>query len=349
MKNPFRVIAIVYLACVAVACSSSTGGSSTGSGTRPPNALMFPAAPAEPVVEWVASYAKRSDVDPRRHKLRRVLVGEEEREPTLMAPTAVAISPDDTLFVVDQELRGVVLINAKARRFEIFQGTARAPLAEPIGVAVAEDGTFYVSDARTRAVYGYDLDLRLQAVLGSPETFVRPTGLALSADGERLAVCDTRAHKVYVLDTRDGSTIYELGGDGQGSRVGEFNFPVAAAFDEQGYLYIADLLNFRIQIFDGAGDFDMTFGQVGDRPGDLNRPRGLAADSSNGLVYEVDAAFQLVQMFNLDGELLMWFGSPGEGPAQFSLPTGIGRRGDILAVADTLNHRVQVFRFLGSP
>ena len=349
MKSLFHVTVIVILASVAHACTSSTGGSNSGSMTGQADGLLFPAAPADPVVEWVASYAKRSDVDPRHHKLRRVLVGEEEREPALLAPTAVAISPDNTLFVVDQELRGVVLINAEKKRFDIFQGTARAPLAEPIGVAVAEDGTLYVSDARSRAVYSYDLELRLRAVLGSPEVFVRPTGLALSADGGRLAVCDTRGHMVYVLDTRDGSTIFELGANEPGSRAGEFNFPVAAAFDEQGYLYVADLLNFRIQVFDGAGDLDMTFGQVGDRPGDLNRPRGLAADSINGLVYEVDAAFQLVQMFNLDGELLMWFGSPGTGPAQFSLPTGIGRRGDMLAVADTLNHRVQVFRFLGAP
>ena len=348
MKYLLRVTALVIVACVAGACSSSTSGSNTGDVTRP-SAFVFPAAPADPVVEWVASYAKRSDVDPRHHKLRRVLVGEEEREPTLLAPTAVAIGPDNTLFVVDQELRGVVLINAETPRFEIFQGTARAPLAEPIGVAVAEDGTLYVSDARTGVVYVYDAELRMRTVLGASENFLRPTGLALSADGGRLAVCDTRAHKVYVLNTGDGSTLFELGGNGQGSEAETFNFPVAAAFDEQDYLYVADYLNFRIQVFDGAGDFDMTFGQVGDRPGDLNRPRGLNADSANGVVYEVDAAFQLVQMFNLDGELLMWFGSPGEGPAQFSLPTGFGLRVNLLAVTDTLNHRVQLFRFLRSP
>jgi hypothetical protein len=63
----------------------------------------------------------------------------------------------------------------------------------------------------------------------------------------------------------------------------------------------------------------------------------------------VDGAFQLVQMFNLDGELLMWFGEPGQGPGQFSLPSGIAKRGELLAVADTLNHRIQLFRFLGAP
>ena len=91
------------------------------------------------------------------------------------------------------------------------------------------------------------------------------------------------------------------------------------------------------------------FGQIGDRPGDLNRPRGLAVDSTAGVIFEVDGAYQLVQMFNLDGEILMWFGGPGTGPGGFDLPSGIARRGNLLAVADTLNSRVQVFRFLGPP
>ncbi len=93
----------------------------------------------------------------------------------------------------------------------------------------------------------------------------------------------------------------------------------------------------------------MAFGQAGDLPGNLNRPRGLGAIAGDGVIFEVDGAFQLVQMFNMDGELLMWFGSPGEGPAQFSLPSGMGLRNGLLAVADTMNGRVQLFRFLGAP
>jgi DNA-binding beta-propeller fold protein YncE len=121
------------------------------------------------------------------------------------------------------------------------------------------------------------------------------------------------------------------------------------AYDEEDYLYVSDFLNFRIQVFDPAGDLELVFGQIGDRPGDLNRPRGLAVDAAAGVIFEVDGAFQLVQMFNLDGEILMWFGGPGSGPGEFDLPSGIARRGDLLAVADTLNSRVQVFRFLGPP
>lgn len=311
--------------------------------------IVYPPAPAAPVVAWEGAIGRQSDVGGGGGSFKRALVGEEEVEPSLRAPTAVAIGPDRTLYVVDQQLRGVVLINRDLKMFELFRGASPGSLAEPVGVAVADDGTLYVSDAKSQAVYVYDAAQRFKVAYGGADLFGRPTAIALSGDGKKLAVCDTRRHLVHVIDTDTGGVAFTLGDRVHGDRQGEFNFPVAAAFDEEGYLYVSDYLNFRIQVFDPAGDLDLVFGSGGDRPGDLNRPRGLAADAANGVLYEVDGAFQVVQMFNLDGELLMWFGEPGTGPGQLSLPSGIARRDDLLVVADTLNRRVQLFRFLGPP
>ena len=330
--------------------SCSSGGASSGKrAASEPTRVVYPPAPADPVVEWVGVIGTRADVDNRKRTLRKVLVGEEEIEASLMAPTAVAIGPDQTLYVVDQHLRGVVIINRDEQRFELFRGTAPGSLFQPVGVAVADDGTLYVSDASSQAVYAYDADLGFKRAYGGAGIFDRPTSIALTAGGDRIAVCDTERHVVNVMETATGLPVMTLGGNENSARDGEFNFPVAAAFDAEGYLYVSDYLNFRIQVFDPAGDLDLIFGGAGDSPGNLNRPRGLVADAANGVLYEVDGAFQLVQMFNLDGELLMWFGEPGQGPGQFSLPSGIAMRDDLLVVADTLNHRIQLFRFLGSP
>jgi DNA-binding beta-propeller fold protein YncE len=253
------------------------------------------------------------------------------------------------LYVVDQHLRSLIIINSDQRRFELFRGAPPGSFFQPVGVAVADDGTLYVSDASAQAVYAFGPDLSFKSAYGGSSVFDRPTALAVAPGGDRLAVCDTRRHTVVIVDTTTGSPILTLGGNENSAREGEFNFPVAAAFDSEGYLYVSDYLNFRIQVFDPSGDLDLIFGEAGDRPGDLNRPRGLAADASNGVLYVVDGAFQLVQLFNLDGELLMWFGEPGQGPGQFSLPSGIALRDGQLVVADTLNHRLQLFRFLGTP
>lgn len=334
----------------ALVWSCSSGGSPAEKrAASEPTRVVYPPAPADPVVEWIGAIATRADVDKRKRTWKKVLVGEEEVEASLMAPTAVAIGPDGTLYVVDQHLRGVVIINREMQRFDLFRGSAPGSLFQPIGVAVADDGTLYVSDASSQAVYAYGANLEFLMAYGGAGIFDRPTSITLTAAGDRIAVCDTGRHAVDVIDTASGETVMSWGGQDHSPREGEFNFPVVASYDAEGYLYVSDYLNFRIQVFDPAGDLDLIFGSAGDSPGDLNRPRGLVADAENGVLYEVDGAFQLVQMFNLDGELLMWFGEPGQGPGQFSLPSGIALRDDLLVVADTLNHRVQLFRFLGSP
>lgn len=326
------------------------GCASGPSPAKAPSArIVFPPAPAPAVIEWVASYAKASDVGVGQGSLSKFLVGKDQVEPALIAPTAVAIAPDGSFYVVDQQLDGVVILDPATRRFELFRGDDLAKLSQPVGIAFGPDGTFYVSDAPGRVVYSFDSNLRFKAAFGGPKLFTRPTSVAVSADGKRLAVCDTPADHVYILSTSDGQVLRTLGAAGGGEKPGDFKKPYAAAFDDEGYLYVSDYLNFRIQVFAPDGSFDMTFGQAGNRPGDLNRPRGLNVDSKRGAIYEVDGAFQLVQMFNLDGELLMWFAGPGRGPGQLTLPAGIDRRGDTIAVADTLNSRIQVFRFLGAP
>ncbi len=310
--------------------------------------VVFPPAPAPAVIEWVTTVQKLSDVDPSRGKWKKILVGESEKEPRLVAPTAVSIGSDETLFIVDRRAGGIAIVNAKKKRFEIWKGDGSGRLTEPVGVAVSDAGDLYVSDATNRAVYVYDAALKFRAAF-APVKFQRPTALALTADGARLAVCDTSGHRVYVLDAVNGKVLQTLGTGERSPEEGSFHTPVAVSFDEQGFLYVADYLNFRIQVFDPDGGLELAFGKPGDRPGDLNRSRGIAADASAKVIYEVDGAFQLVQMFNFDGELLMWFGGPGAGAAEFSLPSGMGRRASLLAVTDTLNGRVQLFRFLGAP
>lgn len=341
--------ASVCLLALILALSISLPAAAKKKEEAKPERIVFPQPPAVPVIEYVGSIKKATDVTGKKKSFLKFLVGEEEREPQLIAPTAVAIGPRDVLYVVDQQLDGVVIIDREKKAFELFKGTGAAQLKQPVGVAVASDGTLYVSDAQAQAVLVYGPDKNLRNAWGGKDVFVRPTALAISTQEDRLAVCDTRGHKVVVLSTSNGEILHIINENPEDDPERAFNLPYTVAFDEENYLYVSDYLNFRIQVYDPDGAFEMAFGEAGDRPGNLNRPRGLAAIASSGVIFEVDGAYQLVQMFNMDGELLMWFGSSGAGPAQFSLPSGIGLRRDLLAIADTMNGRIQLFRFLGSP
>ena len=79
------------------------------------------------------------------------------------------------------------------------------------------------------------------------------------------------------------------------------------------------------------------------------RPKGVAVDSEGDL-YVVDGLWGTVQVFNRKGQLLYYFGSRGTGAGQFQLPAGLFiDRNDRVYVADSFNHRIQVFHYFGLP
>ena len=73
----------------------------------------------------------------------------------------------------------------------------------------------------------------------------------------------------------------------------------------------------------------------------------MAVDSL-GSVYVLDALFDNLQIFDRSGRLLLNFGETGGQPGQFWLVNGIAitRENEIL-VADSYNHRIQVFKYVG--
>ena len=95
-------------------------------------AFSFPPYPAEPVIEWVATYATLSDVGGGQSKWSRAITGEIEREPRLVAPTDVAIGPGNELYVTDQELDGIVIIDPRVKRFDLFHGAGQGLLRKPV-------------------------------------------------------------------------------------------------------------------------------------------------------------------------------------------------------------------------
>ena len=92
----------IWMLFAMVALGAFASGTTPDRTAGAPARVQYPPYPAEPVVEWVASYATLSDVGRGQSKWHRAITGETEREPALLAPTAVAIGPDNVLYVVDQ-------------------------------------------------------------------------------------------------------------------------------------------------------------------------------------------------------------------------------------------------------
>ncbi len=237
----------------------------------------------------------------------------------------------DSLLVADPDAGYLARIGDRGRvsvsRPGLFQ--------TPIGVAVCGGG-IVVSDAAAGKVALLDDDLALERWLAVD--LARPTGVA--CDATRIFVVETAGHRIVVLEAGGGRRT--LGRRGSGP--GELNFPTAVCVDAAS-LWVGDTLNFRLQRFDPtSGEVLEVFGRIGDAAGEMPRVKGLAVDHA-GHLWLSDGYLDQVSLYQPDGIFLMALGGRGAAAGEFSFPAGIAAHPDgRVAVVDSLNRRVQVFR-----
>ncbi len=176
-----------------------------------------------------------------------------------------------------------------------------------------------------------------------------PKDLAIGPDG-RIYVADARNHRILILD-ENGNYLDSFGQFGASdyntnlmAPNSTFNEPWGVAVSPDGFVYVADTWNNRIQKFDTDGNYITKWGEFGaaETAYDFWGPRGVAVDSE-GRVYVADTGNKRVVIFDSNGNDLDEFGGAGLGVGQFDEPVGIdvddqGR----IYIADSWNARVQV-------
>ena len=179
-----------------------------------------------------------------------------------------------------------------------------------------------------------------------PSKLVSPHGVAVHADGDRVAIADTNGMCVHVFDLA-GKAYTRW--DGCGEPVEALACPVAAAWVGDA-LWVADAKLHAVAVIPSSGK-----GRFVGRDA-LARPAGMAFCGANGLCYVTDAGAHAVLAFDRQGKLIARFGSHGSGAGQFNYPSHIacasahpGAPAGTLIVADALNFRVQRLGLDGKP
>jgi len=260
------------------------------------------------------------------------LLGGGKREPLFERPYGVAWDGED-LLVTDPGNHRVVRVHQSGE----VSLSQKGELTSPMGVAIC--GTsIVVTDPASGRVAALDRNLHMDRWIA--EDLARPTGVACIAD--QLFVVETGMHRVLV---REGDGPWTSIG-GRGGRIGEFNYPTSVAY-AGGSLWVGDTLNFRIQRFErseGAYSFADAFGELGDAPGEMPRIKAVAQDVA-GHLWVSDAHLDRVSLYGTEGRLLLSLGGTGTEHGAFSFPAGIAAHPDgRVAVVDSLNRRVQIFR-----
>lgn len=199
---------------------------------------------------------------------------------------------------------------------------------------------------------GKEVSLTADIVIGTqgsgPGQFNRPRDLAVAPDGT-LYVADTDNHRVQHLSP-NGQVLHTWGSFADLSKGeapgGTFYEPWGIAVDQDGFVYVADTWNHRIQKFTSEGEFVKMWGYFGqgEKPEAFWGPRDVAIDPE-GRVLVSDTGNKRIVSFDADGNFVSEFGSQGFEPGEFYEPVGIAinDQGN-LYVADTWNQRIQSFQ-----
>jgi len=175
--------------------------------------------------------------------------------------------------------------------------------------------------------------------------FMDPQRVAVDPDG-LVYITDLLNYRCQVFD-KDGNYVRTIGGNGQGDKNDQFHDPVGVAVDSKS-VYIVDMSNNRIQKFQKRdGTYLRTIELGGNNQ--FNSPCHVAVEpGEDGHLYVADSWNHRVQVVTKDGayvSTLIGNGRGGESD-QLNGPHGVavesGEEGRVF-VADTSNHRVQVF------
>ncbi len=279
-----------------------------------------------------------------------VVAGEPEYR-MVVRPYSIAVDSHGRAIVTDPGAGGVHIFDFTHHKYKFIErrDKEKDAMRAPQCVALDAQDNIYVTDSDAGKIFVFDPSGKYRRAIGSLKGgegyFKRPTGIAIDSAAQRIYVTDTLRDKIYVLDMQ-GQVLQTIGKHGSGD--GEFYYPTELHLDNNDLL-VVDAMNFRVQWFGRNGNAKGMMGQIGDSPGQMFRPKGIAVDSEDHL-YVVDGLSGMVQIFDRQGRLLYFFGKRGAALGEFQLPSGLFiDHDDRVFVVDSFNRRVQVFRYYGLP
>jgi DNA-binding beta-propeller fold protein YncE len=276
---------------------------------------FYPPAPEQPKLQYLTSFSSPSDLAPPTSSFQKFVLGEENKEPEPGIIKAYGIAVHGTKLYVCDTMGGMVhIVDMENRKWDYFR---TSEMGKPFNIAVDVNNSRYISDILKKTVQIYNASGTTLGTLD--KNFDKPTGIAVSKN--RIYVGDITAHQVHVFDKSSRNLQFSIPRQPDNEQEKLFS-PTNITLDQKGNIYISDSGGFRIQKYDGEGNYLSTFGGHGTNPGSFARNKGIAVDRSGNL-YAVDAAFQNIQIFNENAELLLYFGEPGGSAYPMTLPADV--------------------------
>jgi ABC-type Fe3+ transport system permease subunit/sugar lactone lactonase YvrE len=200
-------------------------------------------------------------------------------------------------------------------------------------------------------------DVPLQSQLFSRVEVIGSRGVGVGQLNKPRSLAVDRQDNLYVVDMTgrvqkfSASGLYELLWQMPQTDLGK---PKGMGRDRDGNIIVVEPHYQRVNHFSTAGKLVAQWGQKGTNFGQLWMPRAVAVNSHGDIFVSEYGAVERVQKFSFTEGLagvprcVLSFGKPGNGPGEFNRPEGLCVDSqERLYVADSCNHRIQVFSDAG--
>lgn len=254
----------------------------------------------------------------------------------------VACDSHDNVYVFNRSEHPVMVFD---RDGNFLRSWGEGLFKRPHGIHIGPDDSVWCTDDGDHVVRKCTPEGKVLLTIGIPGQpapimsglpFHRCTHTALAPTGE-----------IYISDGYGNARIHKYSPDGKllmswgepGIDPGQFNVPHNICCDPEGWVYVADRENHRVQVFDGNGRFETEWHH-------LHRPCAMCMQAGSTPLYyvgEVPPGLKVSQRFtNLgarisvvthEGRILARIGraGPGDSLGQFVAPHGmaVDSRGDL--------------------
>jgi len=203
----------------------------------------------------------------------------------------------------------------------------------PYGIAWSSD-SILVADNDNMRVQVFDSEGAFLRMFGTTDD---PEGLAIDSSGNVYVADETPKIRKF---SSAGTALLTWGSYGTGN--GQFNWPRGVAIDDNNYVYVADSGNHRVQEFNTSGGYVRQWGSQGTGDGQFQTPSGVATEGTS-YVYVAEWSGHRVQKFTSLGVFVSRIIESTIEDGEFYVPCGIGYGPSGIVVADSWDHRVELF------
>lgn len=323
------------------------GGCATSRAAKAPD-LVWPFPPEKPRIKFVRAFQSESDLAAGGlTQALRILVPPSP-DAVVAQPTGLAVTPDGRLlYVACSNVSRILRVDLKAGKMSLFADDEGKKARLPFALALDAQENVYTTDMANKAVMVYAPDGKFLRRIAVGD---KPTGMAVDPRRQLLyVVVGANQHSDHRIEvyTLAGEKVRTMGT--RGADPGQFNFPTNLGVGPDGNLYVVDMLNFRIQVFDADGQVVTMFGQPGaGEPGTFDKAKGIGFDAF-GNIYVSDSQQGTVQIFNAKFQVLMAFAGRVVAPGYLLSPTAVTVDGhNHIFVADYATGVVNEYELIGT-